>query len=62
MALSWSGPTSLHDGRGHERQAASLSPVLSSPWAFKLGSRLLSACHQGSHFPTPSKSQVGPAG
>lgn len=53
MALSWSGPRFLHDGRGPEVQTATPSPVHSSLWAFKAGPRLLNVPHQPSLFLIP---------
>lgn len=68
MALSWSGPRYLHNGRRHEIQAATSSPFYSSPWAFKLGPRLLNISYQSSHFsvsfqaPSGSSRGVGDRG
>lgn len=53
MALSWSGPRFLHDGRGPEVQTVTPSPVHSSLWAFKAGPRLLNVPHQPSLFLIP---------
>ena len=63
MALSWSGPRFLHDGRGPEVQTATPNPVHSSLWAFKAGPRLLNVPHQRSlfliPFRAPSRSSWG---